>query len=237
MNKINIEYTFGENENDFCEIINDVSDKYKCVKNTDSNDYPVILQSLRDDKEYLFNIEKINKRWWSGRLKKPFFPSGLLIIPITDIIPMVENSNDIIRFAENEEENFLEQNIEKLNELFIYNRSEFYCKQDRTRMIIKMNADINYMAIIRPELIRDALNNKLSDQSEIDKRIMMQKKLSFVKKYGFRFFNNVWFNPNGKKIKGVLYNTKLYLIIGTLQDDSGIIWTDRVHFPEILSSL
>jgi hypothetical protein len=174
-----------------------------------------------DNEKVKLNIEKISNRWWGDNIKKPVFSTGFFMIPLTQVLKLVKGLEDLEEYLSK----FDKIHIDKIQELIEKDMDNISMDNNEKTFLIKTNSNMKYICIVTPELLLKALYGNLEDQKTINEGIELQKKYSYIKKTGFGFYKNIWYYPGRKNIKTELYKTDIFLILGGLRSNSGLIWT------------
>jgi len=198
-----------------------------CWKNYDKYDIDIVAEI--DGNEVLIEVEESDSRYWPSHSKRPTLnykiPSKLLTIPIRKIKYFV-NEGDIL-------EEYLKRyrTIRSIKEFeSIFNSvDKFTPKDDRLRIWLKLSHNFGeYLCIVTQNVICDALNHNLKDQSDVDKRILELKEISSNSRYlRWYFKNNLWENRNVKSMNGKPRDDPVLLILGRVDKENDLIFCHK----------
>jgi hypothetical protein len=207
------------------EVIKFLKDKcgIDCRKN--DNKYDIDIVAEIDGKEALIEVEESSDRYWPSHSNRPTIPSKLLTIPIRKIKYFVNEGYTL--------EEYLKKygtirSIEEFESIFD-GVDKFTPKDDKLRIWLKLSHNFGeYLCIVTQNVICDALNHNLKDQSDVDKRILELKEISSNSRYlRWYFKNNLWENRNVKSMNGKPRDDPVLLILGRVDKENDLIFCHK----------
>jgi len=206
------------------DTINNYSD-WNCQKNSDPYDIDLIVH-LTKGRKILIEVEETGKRYWPSISSKPSYPSGLLTMPIRKIKYFISDFKKIEKASFNSLEDFFK----------FYPKTTIFkprSNKNEIRIYVKGSYNLKYICIVTEDIIVKSLNSNLADQQYVNRRIRKLKQDT-----RWIFYNNLWFNPEVKNMKGKKREDPILLILGTIQQKkNGIIWEPLDNIVKILEKL
>jgi hypothetical protein len=195
----------------YCDVIK------KIYKNPNIYDIDLIVE-LKNNKEVLLEIEETSRRNWPEKHSKPDIPSKLFTMPLRKIKYFIKNGDLLEKYLI---KNSTISSISEFNTLYAKG-TRFELNNDKIRIYIKGSYNLKKLCVIKSRVILKSLNNQLSDQIAIKKRI---KEISDWNG-SWTFQNNLWENKLVKNYENEIREDPILLIVGHVDKENDLIWIE-----------